>query len=114
MGHHRARGRRGRFSPAGGGAAAWWRSAPRPCGSWKRPPPDGTLKPFTGYTDLFIRPPYQFRAVDALLTNFHLPRTTLLVLVRTFGGDALIARAYEEAIRAAVPLLQLRRCDVDP
>jgi S-adenosylmethionine:tRNA ribosyltransferase-isomerase len=60
---------------------------------------DGTLKPFTGKTDLFIRPPYQFRAVDALLTNFHLPRTTLLVLVRTFGGDQLIRRAYEEAIR---------------
>ena len=60
---------------------------------------EGTLKPFDGYTDLFIRPPYQFHTVDALLTNFHLPRTTLLVLVRTFGGDELIRRAYEEAIR---------------
>jgi S-adenosylmethionine:tRNA ribosyltransferase-isomerase len=60
---------------------------------------DGTLKPFHGQTDLFIRPPYQFKAVDALLTNFHLPRTTLLVLVRTFGGDELVMRAYEEAIR---------------
>ena len=60
---------------------------------------DGTLKEFTGYTDLFIRPPFQFQVVDALLTNFHLPRTTLLVLVRTFGGGDLIARAYEEAIR---------------
>jgi S-adenosylmethionine:tRNA ribosyltransferase-isomerase len=60
---------------------------------------DGELKPFIGYTDLFIRPPYQFRTVDALLTNFHLPRTTLLVLVRTFGGDELIRVAYEEAIR---------------
>jgi len=59
----------------------------------------GELKPFAGHTDLFIRPPYRFRAVDALLTNFHLPRTTLLVLVRTFGGDELIRRAYEEAIR---------------
>jgi S-adenosylmethionine:tRNA ribosyltransferase-isomerase len=60
---------------------------------------DGELRPFEGMTDLFIRPPYQFRAVDALLTNFHLPRTTLLVLARTFGGDELISRAYQEAIR---------------
>jgi len=59
----------------------------------------GTLEPFSGPTNLFIRPPYEFRAVDALLTNFHLPRTTLLVLVRTFGGDALMRRAYEEAVR---------------
>jgi S-adenosylmethionine:tRNA ribosyltransferase-isomerase len=60
---------------------------------------DGTLKEFSGHTDLFIRPPFEFRAVDALLTNFHLPRTTLLVLVRTFGGEELIVRAYEEAVR---------------
>ncbi len=59
----------------------------------------GALVPWKGETRLFIRPPYTFRAVDALLTNFHLPRTTLLVLVRTFGGDALIRRAYEEAVR---------------
>jgi S-adenosylmethionine:tRNA ribosyltransferase-isomerase len=60
---------------------------------------DGTLKPFVGHTELFIRPPYPFRSVDVLMTNFHLPRTTLLVLVRTFGGDDLMRRAYEEAIR---------------
>jgi len=59
----------------------------------------GSLEPFAGHTDLFIRPPYQFRSVDALLTNFHLPCTTLLVLVRMFGGDELIRRAYEEAVR---------------
>ncbi|MBU4399047.1 MAG: tRNA preQ1(34) S-adenosylmethionine ribosyltransferase-isomerase QueA [Planctomycetes bacterium] len=58
----------------------------------------GELMPFSGHTDLFIRPPYRFRTIDALLTNFHLPRTTLLVLVHTFGGDELIRRAYEEAI----------------
>jgi S-adenosylmethionine:tRNA ribosyltransferase-isomerase len=57
------------------------------------------LASFEGPTNLFIRPPFEFRAVDALLTNFHLPRTTLLVLVRTFGGDELIRRAYAEAIR---------------
>lgn len=59
---------------------------------------DGTLRPWQGETSLFIRPPYRFRAVDGLLTNFHLPRSTLLILVRTFGGDALMRRAYEEAI----------------
>jgi S-adenosylmethionine:tRNA ribosyltransferase-isomerase len=59
---------------------------------------NGALQPMVGHTDLFIHPPYQFRSVDALLTNFHLPRTTLLVLVRAFGGDELIRRAYQEAI----------------
>ena len=59
----------------------------------------GTLQPFRGYTDLYVRPGYQFHIVDTLMTNFHLPRTTLLVLIRTFGGDALLRRAYEEAIR---------------
>ncbi|MBN1396089.1 MAG: tRNA preQ1(34) S-adenosylmethionine ribosyltransferase-isomerase QueA [Pirellulales bacterium] len=58
----------------------------------------GELMPFSGHTELFIRPPYKFRSIDALLTNFHLPRTTLLVLVRTFGGEELIRWAYEEAI----------------
>jgi len=58
----------------------------------------GVLQPWSGETDLFIRPPFTFRAVDALLTNFHLPRTTLLVLVRTFGGDELITEAYRQAI----------------
>jgi S-adenosylmethionine:tRNA ribosyltransferase-isomerase len=57
-----------------------------------------SLKPFSGQTDLFIRPPYNFRSVDAMLTNFHLPRTTLLILARTFGGDELIRKAYQAAI----------------
>ena len=60
---------------------------------------EGRLGPWEGETNLFIRPPYEFRAVDALLTNFHLPKSTLLVLVRTLGGDDLIRRAYAEAIR---------------
>ena len=59
----------------------------------------GKLTPYTGTTNLFIRPPYNFHAVDALLTNFHLPKSTLLILVRTFGGDDLIRRAYDTAIR---------------
>jgi len=52
-----------------------------------------------GETDLYIRPPYEFLAIDALLTNFHFPRTTLLLLVQAFGGSELIRQAYEEAIK---------------
>jgi len=53
-----------------------------------------------GETRLFIRPPYQFRVVDRLITNFHLPRSTLLMLVAAFAGYDLIMRAYREAIAA--------------
>jgi len=60
---------------------------------------DGHLSPWEGETDLFVRPPYQFKAIDALMTNFHWPKSTLLVLVRTLGGDELMKRAYEEAVR---------------
>ena len=56
------------------------------------------MKAWRGSTNLFIHPPYQFRAIDALLTNFHLPRSTLLVLVSTFSSHELIRRAYAEAI----------------
>jgi len=59
----------------------------------------GMIRPWCGKTDLFIRPPFEFRASDALLTNFHFPRTTLLVLAQTFGGQELIAAAYEQAVR---------------
>jgi S-adenosylmethionine:tRNA ribosyltransferase-isomerase len=60
---------------------------------------EGVLQPWEGETDLFIRPPYAFKAVDALMTNFHWPRSTLLVLVSAIGGHELIQRAYQEAIR---------------
>ncbi len=53
----------------------------------------------SGWTSLFIRPPYTFRVVDALITNFHLPRSTLLMLVAAFGGYDLIMRAYDEAVQ---------------
>jgi S-adenosylmethionine:tRNA ribosyltransferase-isomerase len=61
--------------------------------------PDGRLPAWCGPTDLFIRPGFDFRVVDCLVTNFHMPRTTLMVLVSTFAGRDLVARAYDEAIR---------------
>lgn len=61
--------------------------------------PDGELQPFAGWTDLFITPGFAFRAVDALVTNFHLPRSSLLMLVAAFAGKDRIDRAYAEAIR---------------
>lgn len=55
--------------------------------------------PGAGSTDIFIHPPYQFRVIDALITNFHLPKSTLLMLVCAFAGKELIFEAYREAIR---------------
>jgi S-adenosylmethionine:tRNA ribosyltransferase-isomerase len=60
----------------------------------------GAMAAWSGETDLFIYPPYEFRAVDALITNFHLPRTTLLLLVAAFTGPELVRAAYETAIAA--------------
>jgi S-adenosylmethionine:tRNA ribosyltransferase-isomerase len=59
----------------------------------------GGIQAHEGATDIFIYPPFQFRAVDALLTNFHLPRSTLLMLVSAFAGREFVLRAYEEAVR---------------
>ncbi len=60
---------------------------------------DGEIRPYHGATRLFITPGYRFKVVDAMITNFHLPRSTLLLLVSAFAGKGLMERAYQEAIR---------------
>lgn len=59
----------------------------------------GDISAGAGRTDIFIHPPYRFRIIDALLTNFHLPRSTLVMMVSAFAGSALIRNAYAEAVK---------------
>jgi S-adenosylmethionine:tRNA ribosyltransferase-isomerase len=59
---------------------------------------DGVVSAGEGDTRIFIRPPYKFRAVDRIITNFHLPRSTLIMLVAAFAGHELTMRAYETAV----------------
>ena len=60
---------------------------------------DGSLKAGSGWTDIFIYPGYRFKIMDALITNFHLPKSTLLMLVSAFAGRDHVLAAYEEAVR---------------
>ena len=60
---------------------------------------DNYLRPFNGWTNKFIFPPYDFKIANALITNFHTPKSTLLMLVAAFGGYDLIMEAYQEAIK---------------
>lgn len=60
----------------------------------------GEIRPFQGETDLFILPGYAFRSVDAMITNFHLPKSSLLMLVAAFAGRERILRAYEHAVNS--------------
>ncbi len=60
----------------------------------------GEIRPFHGETDLFILPGYEFRSVDAVITNFHLPRSSLLMLVAAFAGRERVLDAYEHAVRS--------------
>ena len=62
--------------------------------------PDGRVRPLDGAARLYVTPGYAFRVVDALLTNFHLPRSSLLVLVAAFAGRELVLKAYGHAVRA--------------
>jgi S-adenosylmethionine:tRNA ribosyltransferase-isomerase len=60
----------------------------------------GTIQPFSGDTSIFITPGFRFQAVDLLLTNFHLPRSTLFMLVSAFSGLDVMRAAYDHAIKA--------------
>ncbi len=60
---------------------------------------DGTFEEKSGWTDIFIYPGYRFKAMDALITNFHLPESTLIMLVSAFAGREHVLKAYEEAVR---------------
>ncbi|MFC1607630.1 tRNA preQ1(34) S-adenosylmethionine ribosyltransferase-isomerase QueA [Candidatus Latescibacterota bacterium] len=59
----------------------------------------GVIAPYDGRTDIFIKPPYTFKSVDAMITNFHLPRSSLLMMVSAFAGRERILTAYDEAVR---------------
>ena len=63
------------------------------------------VAPMSGETNLFIKPPYDFKIVEALVTNFHIPKSTLLILVSSFAGQQLIRQAYEEAVRSGYRFL---------
>src|SRR5699024_12661516 len=60
---------------------------------------NGTFVETSGWTDIFIYPPYDFQAIDGLLTNFHLPKSTLIMLVSAFAGKDMTMRAYRQAIQ---------------
>ena len=62
--------------------------------------PDGDVEAFAGEVDLFIEPGYRFKTVDLMLTNFHLPRSTLFMLVCAFAGTERMKAAYAEALAA--------------
>ena len=69
-----------------------------------------TLKPFEGWTNKFIFPPYKFQIANSLLTNFHAPKSTVLMLVSAFAGHDLIMRAYKEAIKEKYKFLSYGDC----
>jgi S-adenosylmethionine:tRNA ribosyltransferase-isomerase len=59
----------------------------------------GTFKEVSGWTKIFIYPGYEFKGIDALITNFHLPKSTLVMLVSAFSSKEFILQAYQEAVK---------------
>ena len=93
------------------GAGGSSRSARRRCGCSKAPPTrTGAIRPFAGETSIFITPGYRFRAVDLLMTNFHLPRSTLFMLVSAFSGRETMLAAYRACDRAGTASILWRCC----
>ena len=62
-------------------------------------PEDGTVEPIESDTQIFIYPGYKFKCIDGLITNFHLPQSTLLMLVSALAGKDYIMKAYKEAVK---------------
>lgn len=82
---------------SGGRVVAVGTTSCRTLEAWAKP--DGKIVPCSGWTNIFIYPGYKFKAVDALITNFHLPESTLLMLISAFAGRERVLEAYAEAVR---------------
>jgi len=85
---------------AGGRIVAVGTTTMRALESAARASAGGTLAPYVGETDIFITPGFEFRVVDRLITNFHLPKSTLMMLVSAFSGHAHVMALYRHAIEA--------------
>ena len=93
------------------GAAVWSRvGTTQPALARERRGGGGDVQAFDGDTDLFILPGHRFRVVDLLLTNFHLPRSTLYMLVCAFAGTGADAGGVRACDRGGISVLFLRRC----
>ncbi|CAM5348643.1 S-adenosylmethionine:tRNA ribosyltransferase-isomerase [Bacillus safensis subsp. safensis] len=74
---------------------------------------DGEFKASSGWTSIFIYPGYTFKAIDGMITNFHLPKSSLIMLVSALAGREHVLKAYNEAVKEGRPILQLWRCHAD-
>ena len=72
-----------------------------------------TLNPYSGWTHKFIFPPYDFSLADSMITNFHTPKSTLLMMAAAFAGPDFIKEAYSSCYKRKIQFLLLWRCNVD-